>query len=277
MFAIETNPDLPEYAAELDIRHRAHAKELRQMIADLAVLPGQRVLDVACGDGFFSSILAERVGSAGSVVGIDASPAYLEIARQRLATCLETRIELIVAHIESPPFPDESFDFIWCAKSLVSVAQPETAIRQMVRLLRPGGQLAILENDSMHEILLSWPEDLELAIRQAELAAYREQTRRPDKRYIARRLPPLLADAGLLHSRRKTYAIDRNSPLCDEERKCLFHYLNGLRAKIYSLLNSKHRIQFDRLTDCEYVDAMTSQNGFGMSWLEVVCSGQKRS
>src|SRR5262249_48660950 len=155
--------------------------------------------------------------------------AYLEIARKRLAHCCEARLELMATHIESSPFPAESFDFIWCAKSLVSFEQPEIAIRQMVRLLRPRGRLAILENDSLHEVALPWPEDLELAIRQAELDAYRDQVRRPDKRYIARRLPQLLANAGLIDNKRKTYAIDRDGPLNDSEKKCLIHYLEGLR------------------------------------------------
>ena len=277
MLAIETNHPLPNYATGLAAEHRAHANELRQIIAELGLTPGQRVLDMACGDGSYTKLLAERVKSNGAILGIDVSPVMLETARSRLAHCRETRVELIAARVESLPFPAESFDFIWCAKSLVSFAQPEIAISEMVRLLRPQGRLAILENDSLHEVVLPWPADLELAIRQAELDAYRNQARRPDKRYIARRLPDLFANAGLIHTSRKTYAIDRNAPFNDSEKECLIRYIEGLRLKISAYLTPIQRTQLERLISRTSADSLISHQALGITWLEVVCTGQKPS
>ena len=104
MLAIQTNHPLPNFATGLAAEHRAHANELRQIIAELGLTPGQRVLDMACGDGSFTKLLAERVKSNGAILGIDVSPAMLETARSRLAHCCETRVELIAARVLSFPF-----------------------------------------------------------------------------------------------------------------------------------------------------------------------------
>src|SRR4051812_4652133 len=86
--------DLPEYASELHAYHRAHAVELRQIISDLPLKPGQRVLDVACGDGTYSGWLARRVAPLGTVVGLDSSLEYLRVAQ---AGCGQNGIITIVA------------------------------------------------------------------------------------------------------------------------------------------------------------------------------------
>ncbi len=65
-------------------------------------------------------------------------------------------------------------------------------------MVRRGGWLAVLETDSLHEVLLPWSADLELAIRHAELEAYCARTRRPEKRYLARRLEAFMLRAARL-------------------------------------------------------------------------------
>src|SRR5690242_10059537 len=79
----EAADGLPTYAPMLAAYHRAHAAELRAMIAELPLRLGDRVLDMACGAGTYSVWLAERVGPHGTVVGVDISPAYLARARVR--------------------------------------------------------------------------------------------------------------------------------------------------------------------------------------------------
>lgn len=264
---------LPAYAPELAASHQAHHVELRQMIERLPILPRARVLDMACGDGRYIPLLAQRVGRDGLVVGADVSRSYLEVARR----CIDktTDAALVAAQIESLPFAEESFDLVWCAHSLVSFRRPEFALKQMIRLLRAGGWLAVLENDSLHEVLLPWPEELELAIRQAELEAYRAKSRRPDKRYIARRLERLLARAGLTAIQRETYPIDRCGPLGRAETEHLCRYLLRLRRLVWAYLAGEHREQFQRLTDAKSAAFLAAGPGFAMTWFEVVCYGQK--
>src|SRR5215212_9485386 len=77
----DSNTDLPDYAPMLTAYHRAHAAELRMMVGDLPLREGDRVLDMPCGDGVYTALLAEQVGSSGSVIGVDLSASYIQLAR----------------------------------------------------------------------------------------------------------------------------------------------------------------------------------------------------
>src|SRR6476661_801921 len=79
--SVEAPTDLPDYAPMLTAYHRAHAAELRAMVDDLPVRAGDCVLDMPCGDGAYTVLLAEKVGSSGNVVGVDLSASYLKMAR----------------------------------------------------------------------------------------------------------------------------------------------------------------------------------------------------
>ncbi len=160
--------ELPGYACMLHAYHRARAANLRAIIATLPIAPGSLVLDVACGDACYSIWLAEH---AARVVGIDLSPAYLDLARRGAADSLPAgRISFERADVMALPFEDGSFDLTWLAQSLFSLPEPLGVLREMIRVTRPGGHVAILENDTLHHLLLPWPAELELAVRRAQMA-----------------------------------------------------------------------------------------------------------
>ena len=164
---------LPGYAPTLLAYHRAFASELRALIAGLPLRPGDRVLDLACGDGVYARWLAERVGEGGRVLAVDLSPAFLELARREVCDgrAMADRVTFARADLRHLPIPDDSFDLVWCAQSLYSLPDPVDALRRMERAARPGGIVAVFENDEFHHVLLPWPVEVELALRQAELAA----------------------------------------------------------------------------------------------------------
>src|SRR4051794_24348988 len=98
--------------------HRAHAPELRAMVADLPIRPGDHVLELACGEGAYARWIAERVGATGSVTALDASPAFLDLARnQTLGYC----VHFVEADARVLPFAENTFDLVWCAQSLYSL------------------------------------------------------------------------------------------------------------------------------------------------------------
>src|SRR5580704_4918254 len=116
---------LPSYEPMLAAYHRAFAAELQAMVAALPIQAGQTVLDMACGDGVYSSWLAARLGPAGRVVAVDVRPEYLEMARKQAASMpLGGIIEYRAASIDSLPFEEDSFDLCWCAQSLYSLPDP---------------------------------------------------------------------------------------------------------------------------------------------------------
>jgi SAM-dependent methyltransferase len=112
--------------------------------AAAGIMPGQRVLDVACGTGALTSAVAERVGPEGSVVGLDLNPEMLEVARRKF-----NRIDWREAPAEALPFPDAVFDAVVSQFGLMFFADRAAALREMWRVLRPGGRLAVAVFDSV--------------------------------------------------------------------------------------------------------------------------------
>lgn len=108
------------------------------------VAPGQRVLDIACGTGALTLAAAARVGATGSVVGLDPNPEMLAVARRK-----PTRIEWIEGRAESLPMPDGSFDAVVSQFGFMFFDDRVKAMREMMRVLRPGGRLAVAVCDDI--------------------------------------------------------------------------------------------------------------------------------
>lgn len=108
--------------------------------------PGQRALDVAGGTGDLTRGLLQQVGDRGLVVCSDINGAMLETGRDRLLDAGQLRgVVYVQANAECLPFADASFDCITIGFGLRNVTDKDAALRSMFRVLRPGGQLLVLE------------------------------------------------------------------------------------------------------------------------------------
>src|SRR6185437_3120563 len=228
--------------------HRAFERELCELIAGLPLRPGDRVLDLACGDGVYAHWLAERLGEGGRVLAVDLSPEFLELARREVdEESLRDRVTFAMADLRHLPISGDSFDLVWCAQSLYSLPDPVDALRRMERAARPGGIIAVFENDEFHHVLLPWPVEVELALRRAELMALMEISDRPRKFYVGRHLRPIFRAAGLADCRHRTWTIDRQAPLGPDDRAYFDGYLADLREKAAPHLSGDIRDEFERL------------------------------
>lgn len=268
--------DLPAYAPMLSAFHRACAGPLQALVHTVPLQPGARVLDMACGDGVYSAWLAERVGSSGHVVGVDIAPAYLEVAQHHANTTpFAANISFQIGDIAGLPFADDEFDLAWCAHSLYSLPDPIAALRELRRVVRPGGTVAILENDTLHHMLLPWPAELELAVRQAQLDALRELSRATGKFYIGRNLCGAFKMAELQACHVRTRTIDHRAPLSDDERLYLDSYLRDVAERSRPYLEAEARTSFDMLLDAQSSLYLLDQPDFFASHLEIVAWGIK--
>ena len=103
-----------------------------------AVQPGDRVLDACCGTGDLA--VAARAAGAGRVVGVDFSERMLERARRKAP-----ELEWVQADVLTLPFEDASFDSVVVGFGVRNVEDLEAGLRELRRVLRPGGRLGILE------------------------------------------------------------------------------------------------------------------------------------
>jgi ubiquinone/menaquinone biosynthesis C-methylase UbiE len=112
------------------------------MLVDAATLaPGERVLDVACGTGVVARAAAERVGPDGRVTGIDLNPGMIAVARALPSG--GAAIEWLERSALDLGLPDESFDVALCQQGLQFFPDKALAMREMKRVLRRGGRLAL--------------------------------------------------------------------------------------------------------------------------------------
>jgi ubiquinone/menaquinone biosynthesis C-methylase UbiE len=268
--------ELPSYADQIAAFHRAFAGELRAIIRSLPLGPSSRVLDVGCGDGFYTALLAERLESPGAVVGIDINRAYLDLARRNPALAsARCDVEFIAGALADLPLAGEAFDFVWCAQSLYSLPEPRVALQQMAAALKPGGLVAVLENDTLHEVLLPWPSHLEIALRALEYVALADESKWPGKFYVGRLLPALFAEAGLEPLDFRTQAIDRRAPLDADLEHFLRSYFERLSDRVAGHLDAALAHEFHDLIDPTSAHYLLHQPHFTLTWLNVLASARR--
>jgi arsenite methyltransferase len=134
-------------ASRLDTMYRSRDMVRRRGLARTALgaAPGEHIVDVGCGPGFYVAELLDEVGAGGRVVGIDASPAMLALAAHRCAGRPNTGF--LAANVASLPFADAGFDAALCVQVLEYVPDVAAVLAGMHRALRPGGRLVVWDID----------------------------------------------------------------------------------------------------------------------------------
>ncbi len=111
----------------------------------LAAMPGTSILEVGCGLGDDAAALARRVAPGGEVRAVDGSEAMVQAARRRHGDVAGLSFD--VADATRLPYSEATFDGCRIDRVLQHIADPAAAIREMTRVLRPGGRLAAFDND----------------------------------------------------------------------------------------------------------------------------------
>jgi ubiquinone/menaquinone biosynthesis C-methylase UbiE len=115
----------------------------RRTVERLRLATGERVLDVCCGSGASAIPAAEIVGAAGAVVGIDLAENLLELGRAKANQRGLTNIQFQASDLMHLPFEDQSFDTAVCVFGIFFVPDMEAALRELKRVVRNGGRVAI--------------------------------------------------------------------------------------------------------------------------------------
>ncbi len=169
-------------AARYDVLNRLMSMGLdrvwrRRMVTAVAPGPGARVLDLATGTADVALEVLRQQPTA-RVVGLDPSIRMLQIAEGKIAAAgLADRIELHRGEAETLPFDDGSFDAITIAWGIRNVADRPAALREMARVVRPGGRIVILESTEPRSGLLAPVTRLYLRLVVPRLGAWLSQER----------------------------------------------------------------------------------------------------
>ena len=148
----ERDPYLLGYRRDEQERLARQAQELAQESARLfdqiGVREGWRVVEIGCGPQGCLGLLAERVGASGRVVGVERSAEQAETARGFVAANRLANVEVLAGDGRATGLPAGSFDLATARLVLVNVPEPEQIVAELVRLVRPGGFVALHEADS---------------------------------------------------------------------------------------------------------------------------------
>lgn len=155
----------------------------------LQLQEGERLLDVGCGPGDAALALAADVGATGHLVGVDSSASMLTVARERAGTA-KCSVRFSVGDALSLDEPDASFDVARSERTLQWVTDPEAAVAELARVLRPGGRMALTDTDWSTLRLDVGDRDVGAKVSRA----LRIERRRPSN--IGSRLPGLVRQAG---------------------------------------------------------------------------------
>ncbi|GGJ29555.1 methyltransferase domain-containing protein [Streptomyces brasiliensis] len=171
------------------LRDRAHQA--------LGLRAGERAPDVGSGTGSQTRVLADAVGPEGSALGVEPNPALRTVAEERAAggRALFTDGDALAL-----PLPDGSVDVVWCERVLQHLTEPERAVAEMVRVLRLGGRIALLDTDWATTILHPGDPVITRALTSGALAGAANP-------YSGRRLVGQASAAGLVVDDRGSQAL----------------------------------------------------------------------
>jgi len=171
---------------------------------NLGVLPGMTVVDVGCGTGFMTRLLAKGMKDQGRVIGVDVDEELLDAARQFSKEEKHRSVEYKEGDAYGLPFPDELSDLTVCHMLLRWLVDPLRAVREMSRITKIGGTVAAIDTDAMISYDPNNSRLNELDEKFNEAIVRGTKSDGYDKQ-IARKLPTVLKRAGLKRIRASGY------------------------------------------------------------------------
>ncbi|HEX2024295.1 MAG TPA: methyltransferase domain-containing protein [Acidimicrobiales bacterium] len=255
--------------------HRAKEKERRQMVDDLRLRPGDRVLDSASGPGLWSRLFAEKVHPGGRIVALDFSPELIEYARATLnKDPLGGVVDLVLGEFSLLPFDRGAFDAVFLGNCFCYVADAHTVLERHRQVTRPGGRVISKEFDG--GAVVFHPVDPTLTLRVLTGAAQALADDAGPSRFdnfVGRKMHGMFQRAGFTAVSTRSYAIQKVSPLSPEAKR----YISS-NAEWYG------RMALPYLSDdeqCRWADAFDSSSDacvldrpdFYFSMIETVTEG----
>ncbi|RMF87631.1 MAG: methyltransferase domain-containing protein [Nitrospinota bacterium] len=259
----------------LTLHHQALSRERRQMVEDFPLQPGDRVLDVACGNGLWEPWLAERVAPGGQIIGVDLSPALLSLAREQNKECAEAVLHWIAADLQALPFSSPWADVLFCANTFQYFPQPVEVLQKLSQIVRRGGRIIIKDVDVAHITFSPLPVDLvERTVLAGIQAAQEQKVGHYHDPFVGRKLPQIFAQAGIRHLQTRTYGVQKVAPFTPLETQFLQTIAKVVIDYAREYLTAQDRTAWQRYFDPHSPQYVLHQPGAYFYTVEVVTIGQ---
>jgi ubiquinone/menaquinone biosynthesis C-methylase UbiE len=257
----------PGEAARLHRQSDELRPEAEELLGRIGVTPGQAVADLGCGPSGILTELSAAVSAAGSVIGLDASPAHVAMATEYAKSHRLANVTVTEGDARHTGLPDGSFDLVHARTLLVTVPEPAGVLTEMARLARPGGWVASQEPDCEHALcyppLPAWDRLQEII-----WDSFRRSGADP---FLGRRLPELYRQAGLADVEVTVHA--KTYPAGHSRRTVIPDLVRSLQSVIVErgLADERELAELDRAVREHLADPRTLM----MPHLLVVAWGRK--
>lgn len=217
------------------------AHESSWMFDQIEIQNGMQIVEIGCGPRGCLSILSERAGANGKVIGVERNAEQVERARKFVAESQLSNVEVLNLDARETGLPAGSFDLVTARLVLVNVPQPAMILKEMMRLVRPGGMIALHEPDATTQRY-----DPPLPAQEQLLQLLNTYAEMNDiDRTIGLKLPRLLREAGLEDVRVNSFV--HIYPIGHGRRMLLLEFVENARSRLMEK-NLIGKTELDNLT-----------------------------
>ncbi len=247
-------PDPDTQIRLLEVANPLRESTLRAAIRALQLPEGSRGLDAGCGIGHPALLLTEAVGPNGHVTGLDIAPELLLYAEAVVKKSgLSEQISFQEGNVNHPPFDDDAFDWVWSTDCVgyPAVADPVPLLKELARVVRPGGSVAILAWSSQ-QLLPGYPLlEARLNATSSAIIPY-VKGKKPESLFP--RALGWFREAGLEEPTARTFVGDVYAPLSDDIRSALVAFFQMLWGEPQPEESPEDRAQYQHLCEPESPD-----------------------
>lgn len=251
--------------------HRTKELERRQMVEDLELEPGAVVLDLGCGPGLWTQLLAEQLGPHGKVIGADLSSGLIRYAVENARTGVEDVTEFVIADFYRIPFADDTFDAVFFGNCLAYVPDAVALLHEHKRVTRPRGRVIAKDFDGAVIIFHPLDVQLSLTVLRAAARALAENPRNPPfDNFVGRKLHGFFVRAGFQDVSTRTYAVQKVAPLQPEAKRYIAGNAGWYARAAAPYLSRDELHRWQAAFDPEADECILERDDFYFCMLEMV-------